>query len=413
MNRCSTVSRWAARIVAHGVACIAAMGVCRQAVAQGQKVVYMVIKAPATETVAEIRDKFELAKRSTGGTFNCDGVIIEPVEAETFGLLNEIVTRGADAIRDAKRPDKKNAIERLPGERDAWSVDLGGTSLIESATIVVAAGDGTTEESLDVTVGESHPQGLDVSFHSPGRYIVRTPAGVRPLRFRCEADEVGGDGGVAKREVAADFPPVDSGLTYLVTLNGVRGESKHLFTALRDKEIVPNPLQQMGDVPLIVANFVPNKPDIGIVGGQISLRFAVPQGENPKRLWLFLAPTKAARDVELARLTAGKGGDDSYFTKIPERIRTKTSKRILPGADGGWVELSPPENGWFQGSVEVDVPQWQAAIRAGGADVNDALLMVYEGEYGEARERRPIRVSGNYVVTEPYPQWLPAIRAAK
>lgn len=413
MNHSSTMGLRAARVCAQCIAIVAAVGgLGSEGLAQGQKVVYMVIKAPATESITEIRDKFDLAKRSTGGNFNCDGVIIEPIKAETFGLLNAIVTRGADAIREAKDPAQKRMIERLPGERDAWTVDLGGTALIESATIDVVGGAGAAEESLEVKVGESHPQGVDVSFHSPGRYIVRTRSDIRPLRFRCQADEVAGAGTPAKRDVAAEFPPIDSGQTYLVTLNGVRGDSKFLFDALKNKDIVPNPLQQMGDVPLIVANFVPNEGNL-IVDGVLMLRFAVPKGENPKRLWLFLAPTKAARDTELARLTAGKDKDEAYFTKIPERIRERKRDTFLPGAEGGWVELAPPRNDWFEGKVQVDVPKWKAAIEGVGDDVNDSLLLVYEGEYGESRDRRPIRVSGNYVVTQPYPDWLPAIRAAR
>ncbi|MFM7108359.1 MAG: hypothetical protein ACKOZU_07125 [Planctomycetaceae bacterium] len=394
-----------------GLALAAVLGVCPQARAQGNTVNYMVIKAPATETIGEIKDKFELAKKSTQGNFNCDAVIIEPIKAETFGLLNAIVTRGADAVRQAKPGEEMRVIERLAGERDAWTVDLGGAALAETATIGVV-GAGGAEESLEVQVGKTHERGLDFSFHSPGRYVVRSQPGVRPINFRCKAVDFGGSGSPKERDVSADFPPVDSGLTYLVTLNGVRGDPEFLFKALRNPAIVNNPIRQMGNVPLIVANFVPNEGDV-IVDGVVILRFPVPQGESPKRLWLFLAPTNAARDAELGRLTAGKDTDDGYFKKIPERIRAKTSKTFLPGADGGWVELPATRNESFEGKVQVDVPTWQAALRAGGADVNEKLLLVYEGEYGDEQERRPIKVGGSYVVIKPYPEWLPAIRAAK
>ena len=371
---------------------------------ESPQMVYVVIKAPATESIEEIKDKFELARRNTVGNFNCDGVIVEPIKAETFGLLNSIVTRGAEAARNAAEQEVKKVIERVAGERRAWTIDLGGAAFIESATLDVVAPGKTEEESLEVTVGTPDDKGVELAFHSPGRYIVRAAQGVRPIRFHCKAVDTVAGNGAGEREVQAEFPPLESGLTYLVTLNGVRGEAKFLFEALKDGDKVNNPIQQMGDVPLIVANFVPIEGSF-IVDGSLLLRFGVPKGEKPARLWLFLAPTTEARDAEKQRVVA------EGFTEIPALIRKNESKSFLPGAGAGWVALSPPANGWFEGRVQVDVPAWKAAITAGRAPPNDSLLMVYEGDYGG--ELRPIRIESEYVVTEQIPRWLPALKAAK
>lgn len=397
------------------IAVVAALAVAQAASADPPTVVQVVIKAPETESIEEIEDKFVQAAKRTGGQFNCDDIAIERVEPRVFDLLNSIVTRGAEAVRELREAGEREGIERVPGESNAWIVNLGDAALIDSATVgVVRSEDAVATESVEVKVGESAAPGITIQGHSPGRYVVRVPAGVRPLRLRCRPVNMAG----VERDFDAEFPAIGTGEAYVVTLNGVRGNASRLFEALKDKTKVANPILEMGDVPLIVANFVPKwVPDpnmIEIIDGQLRFSQPVDGGVNPRRLWLFFATTNADREAEKQRVTAGG------FQQIPKLIRDKpanaASQSAGIGAMGGWVEItplvrSPRGDGRFEVLVRFDMPVWRAALQDAASEASESALMVYE--FDDGVDQRPIKVGSEYVVTKKLPRFVRAILDSK
>jgi hypothetical protein len=396
------------------MAVVASLAVANAA-AQSPAVVQVVIKAPPTESIEEIKDKFTQAAKRTGGEFNCDDIVIERVEPRVFDLLNSIVIRGAEAVRELREAGDREGIERVPGETNAWIVSLGDAALIDSATVgVVGSGDAVATENVEVIIGEPAAQGITIQGHSPGRYVVRVPAGVRPLRLRCRPLSLAGE----ERDFEAEFPSISTGDAYVVTLNGVKGSTSSLFEALKDKTKVANPILEMGDVPLIVANFVPRNvvdPNmIEIIDGQLRFSQPVDGNVNPKRLWLFFAATNADRDAEKQRVT-GEG-----FQRIPTLIRDKRADVAASGAGlnatGGWVEItplvrSPRGDGRFEVLVKLDVPVWQTAMQNAASEASEAALMVYE--FDDGADQRPIKVGEDFVVTKKLPRFVRAILDAK
>lgn len=390
---------------------------------QKPRVVYVVINAPATETIEEIKYKFEQAKGRTDGKFNCDGIIVEPVAAEVFGLLNSIVKRGAEAVRELRVMGEREGIECLVGNPNAWVVNLGKAAMTKTAKIDIAGSgkgdDLAVTKPLEVEVGKSASDADVVLLgHSPGRYVVRTKADVRPVKFRCTATDLSG----VERDFEAEFPAADSGIVYLVTLNGVKGDTEPLFATLSDGAKVANPILEMNDVPLIVANFVPQPvvvPDsFEFVDGTLRFIQPVDKAIYPRRLWLFFAATKAEREAERQRLTARP------FTEIPGLIRQNRANLAKPAsalnAKGGWVEVAPllkdPTTGQksFQVGVRFDLPAWKQAIEKPATEASDEILMVYEFENEEDKEPSPIKVGGlEYVVTKKLPDFVQAVKKAK
>lgn len=384
---------------------------------QGPKVVYMVINAPASASRKEIERTFEQAKSGTDAMFNYDAILMERIDVEVFGLLNSIVKHGVDAVRDLRDTGDREGIQQLAGESNAWVVTLGKGALIGSATIGIAgvAVEGMpAEKSVEVEVGKPAGEtGVAIVGHSPGRYVVKTQPRVQPMTFRCKATDLSG----AKRDFAAEFPATDTGVAYLVTLNGFVGETKSLFDALADGTCVANPVQEINDVPLIVANFVPQPmTDFEFVDGVLQFTQPVDKEHYPKRLWLFFAATGAEREAERHRVTAEE------FTEIPRLIREKRVNLADPAtalnAKGGWVEIKPlitdPTTGAkrFQVGVRFDLPAWKQAVKNAATDASEEILMVYE--FGADGEPSPIKVRGSgYVVTKKLLHFVRAVTEAK
>ncbi len=386
------------------------------AVAADSRVIYMVIQAEPTTTMAEVKEKFELARQATKGC-NVREVLIEPIDPQTFTVLRSILQRGLGAVKEGLVGAQGQVIQPVVGMDSAWSIDLGDPfEFIESVSVTLAPNPGQPADSsgrvVDVTAPGPNPEGYSLKLHSPGRYVLSLPKGTRPRSIRFEVIREDGRDEVKKETVEQAWPSV--GRAYLVTLADVVGDETQLFASLKDPAKVSNPIREIQDATkasLMVASFVEvlgNR--LRIQDGRITFSFPKPQGVEAKRLWL-LFPLTAERLAKEKAALATVLADEEGFKKLPDIIRQNSAKgSLVPGAEPGWVEL-PLEGYGFTGVCDLDLAAWRNDLAGSPGSIGDNALLVYEFE-NEQGTKRPVKMTEGFVVTDRITEWLPSLRAA-
>lgn len=389
-------------------ACLLPAGANRS-VAADTKVIYMVIQTESTMTLAEVKQKFESARKATTTGCTIKDIVVEPIEGETYLRLRSVLTRGTAGNR-AGSSSKEAAIEPLQGEEGWWSIDLlSAYKYMEAAALVADADDGKGEKAVDVRVGGKNPDGFDLRFHSPGRYILQVPKDHRPRSIRFEVTHDDGTKTTPEpKEVLQTWPNV--GRCYLVTLNDVVGKEDLLFESLRDPTKVANPIKDLPPASLMVASFIEVLGKrVSIVDGKLVFDFPKPGDVEPKRLWVLFPLTREQMAQERAKINALLAKDDG-LQQVPKMIRAGARKGVLkPGVPAGWVEL-PLVGDRFTARSELDVAAWKKHVGTAAAGVGDNALLIYEFEEQDG-EPLPQKQTEGYVVPAQIGEWVSELQA--
>lgn len=394
------------------VAILVCLGAClllagaNRSVAADARVIYMVIQTEPTTTLAEVKQKFESARKATTGCTFKD-LVVEPIDGETYLRLRSVLTRGTTVNR-AGSPIKAAAIEPLQGEEGWWSIDLDSAyKYMEAAVLVADAGDGKGEKAVDVRVGGKNPDGFDLRFHSPGRYILQLPKDRRPRSIRFEVTHDDGTK-TTTQEVSQAWPNV--GRCYLVTLNDVVGKEDLLFESLRDPKKVANPIKDLPPASLMVASFIEVLGKrVSIVDGKLVFDFPKPRDVEPKRLWVLFPLNREQLEQERTKIDALLAREDG-LKQLPKLIRDGVRKGVLkPGAPAGWVEL-PLVGDRFTARSELDVAAWKRHVGTATAGVGDNALLIYEFEDQDGAWQ-PVKMTEGYVVQDRIGEWVSELQA--
>lgn len=368
---------------------VVAMIVCAEPVQA--RVIHMVIEADETMNAFEVKRKFETAVKSTDG-FNYESVEVDPIASESYALLDSLVRRGLLETEKVAVSEGGVLLEPVAGEVGAWRLDLGDVGMfLDSASIRVKV---PGEEERVEELGAPSPRGqvgAKLRFFSPGVYLLSLGEDVSP---RSAILRVSDNQGVAS-EVTVGWPRV--GRCYLVTLIGVVGNEANLFASLQDKRKVGDPIKQLfpSTSTLIVGSF--REKDPWLRPGYISLRYPMPAGRAPARLWLRFPLTQQQTEAVCNELDQRLLPADG-FTQLPVWL---TSKRLPDGekleqGDDYWVEVpfDAGENA-FVIDVPIDTQGWKAALAAKPASIGDRVVLAWEWEDPANQESKEIlRVGG-------------------
>lgn len=395
-----------------GLTILAWAGLHAHAQSADPRVIYMVIQAEPNTTEKTVKGKFARAIDNTAGK-GCDvrDVLVEPINSQTFTLLRGILQRGLNAVKEEQAAREGQLIQPVVGVDSAWSIDLGDPfDLIETVTVTWDGKDGKSRAEK-VTVQGPNPTGYSLKLHTPGRYVLSLPKGDSPSSVEVDIIHDDGAGEPQQKTLSQIWP--SAGRAYLVTLSDVIGDETLLFAALKDPNVVPNPIREIQDATkasLMVASFVEvlgNR--LRIQGGQITFSFPKPQGVSPKRLWLrfpLTAEELAGEKNALEAVIAAEGAE-----QLPEKIRANVgADSLAPGRGAGWVELPLTADG-FTGVFDLDVDAWVRTLQESPATVGDNALLIYEFEDADSKYREPIKMTEGYIVTAKIGEWLPALRA--
>jgi hypothetical protein len=401
-----------------GLLTIALAAVAAASSAADSRVIYMVIQTHPSTTVGEVRQKFEDARKATPGCSVKD-VLIEPVDPGTYATLRSIVTRGTLPAAPGPAGSDTATIEPLKGADGSWCIDLKRAfSYIESVEVELtpelqAKADGNASRTVTLALDVPNPEGFRLQFHSPGCYVLKLPKGRFPRAIKCRVtDEPEADGAKpVTRELAQAWP--DVGRSYLVTLSDVKGNEALLFEALQDASKVGNPIKEIQDATkatLMVASFLEVTPMlVELVDGRVVFNFPIPQGVNPKRLWVMFPLTSVQMQKEKEALDAVLAEEDG-FKRLPEIVRKNTARGPLSPGARSWVEV-PRKGGYFSGVWPIDVPKWQDQLARNAAEVGDGALLMYEFE-SPSGGVVPIKMETGYVVERSLSGWGSGLRAA-
>jgi hypothetical protein len=396
---------------------IAAVTDATKAAAADARVIYMVIQTHPSTTMGEVRQKFDDARKATPGCSVRD-VLVEPVDPGTYATLRSIVTRGTLPVA-ANANAGTAVIEPLKGADGSWCIDLQSAfayidavevELTPEARKTVQEGDASV---ATVAIDAPNPEGFQLRFHSPGRYVLTLPKGRLPRSMKCRVTEESDAAGVkpTTREIVQAWP--DVGRSYLVTLSDVKGNEALLFASLQDASKVGNPIKEIQDATkatLMVASFLEVTPMlVELADGRVVFNFPVPQGVDPKRLWVMFPLTERQAADEKAALDAVLREEDG-FKRIPKVIRKNMATGPLSPGAGKWVEVSR-KGPYFNGTWEIDVARWSEQLAGNAAAVGDRVLLIYEFE-SPAGGVVPIKMENGYVVERSLPGWVSGLRAA-
>lgn len=397
-----------------GVTIMTWAGLSAQAQAADPRIIYMVIQAEPTTTEKSVKDKFAKAIDNTAGK-GCDvrDVLVEPIDPQTFTILRGILQRGLNAVKEEQAAREGQLIQPVVGVDSAWSIDLGDPfDLIETVNLTWDGKEGKPRAEK-VTAQGPNTAGYSLKLHTPGRYVLSLPKGDSPSSVEVAIIRDDGAGEPEQKTLSQIWP--SAGRAYLVTLSDVIGDESLLFAALKDPNVVPNPIREIQDATkasLMVASFVEvlgNR--LRIQGGRITFSFPKPQGVSPKRLWLrfpLTAEELASEKSALEAVIAAEGAE-----RLPEKIRANVAADSLaPGRGAGWVELPLTAEG-FTGVFNLDVDAWVRSLQDSPAAVGDNALLVYEFEAADGKYREPIKMTEGFIVTAQIGEWLPALRAAR
>ena len=361
------------------------------------RVIHMLVQTDPNMKAFEVGNKFVTARDSTTG-FSFVEHTVDPVDPESYLLLNSIVRRGT--LRSTPIQDDQTGvlIEPMKGHDGAWWIDLRDPSrFLDSATVIAVNAETQQEEVLELDVAPRLQDQAPLRFYSPGAYILRLEKGRHPrsATLRIATENAAGD--LSKPEdVTVGWP--DVGRCYLVTLKGVTGEEQRLFASLQDADKVGNPIKELyaSTATLIVGSF--RETTGGFGPGYFEVTYVKPDNTNPKRLWMRLPLTEsegAAVRGELDSLLAPEDG----FKKLPawlaaKRLKPEEKEKLVHGSDK-WVEVPRDANGGFKIKVPIDTRAWKALLASAPEKVGDRAILVWEFENPKnPTDREAIRVGG-------------------
>lgn len=358
--------------------------------AETERVIHLAIEADETMNALEVSRKFKTAKNSTTN-FNYANIDVAPIEGASYLLLDSLVRRGLLAAGERTADETGVVIEPVRGDPGVWAINLGSPDrFLDNASIVYKIGDEERSEDLGEPVGRDRPD-APLRYHSPGCYILKLEKDVSPRAVSLRVSDNAGN----TSEETVIWPRV--GRCYLVTLTGVIGDETRLFASLQDKRKVGDPIKQLfpSTSTLIVGSF--REKDPWVRPGYFSLRFPMPAGRAPARLWLRFPLTQAEEKVVcqlLDKLLKPANG----FIKLPAWFKNQklpNGKRLTPGSDK-WIEVpfDPVQNA-FVIDVPVDTRAWQQFFQGNPGKVGDRAVLAWEWQDPvNDQDREILRIGG-------------------
>lgn len=362
------------------------------------RVIHLLVQTDPNMNDVEVGNKFETARDSTPG-FNFRECMVDPVDPDSYLLISSFIRQGSLKAATIKDDPTGVLIEPLKGQDGTWWIDLRDSSrFLESATVATVHIDSQQEETVELEVSPRTNDQAPLRFHSPGAYILRLKKGVHPrsatLRITTERQNGTQD---TSEDVKVGWP--DVGRCYLVTLRGVAGDERLLFSSLQDAAKVGNPIKELypSTATLIVGSF--REKDPWLRAGYISVTFVKPANTDPKRAWMRFPLTEAEERATLQQLDSQLEPKDG-FKKLPawlagRRLRSEVSEKLTHGQDK-WIEIPlDPRSGGFRVDVPIDTRAWRALLARSPESVGDRAVVVWEFENPtNSQDREALRVGG-------------------
>ncbi len=354
------------------------------------RVIHLVVEADSTMKAFEVKHKFETARNSTEG-FNFEAIQVEPIAPEAYLLLDSLVRRGLLELGEVEAKEGGVLIEPVRGEPGVWSINLGSSAYYLDEAIVCYASDEDAERKDELAPESRDRVDAKLRYHSPGCYLLKLESGVSPRSVMLRMTSEGGE----QKETSVIWPRV--GRCYMVTLSGVVGDEENLFRSLQDKTKVGDPIKQLfpSTSTLIVGSF--KEKDPWLKPGFVSLRYPMPAGRAPSRLWLRFPLTEEQEKAVCAQLD-GLLGPANGFTQLPGWLKSHkmAANQTLGRNANGWIEVpySPQENA-FVIDVPIDTRDWQELFRNSPERVGDRAVLAWEWQDPSNQQFREIlRVGG-------------------
>ena len=347
----------------------------------GPRNIYMVVQADSAMNQVEVGAKFESARKSLEGC-SFQGFKVDPIEPNTYFLLKSILQNGVVPPKAATKEGV--TIEPLEGQEGAWTLSLtSDTKYLESVEVAIKRSVGGEQEKIIFTSQPKDKIGVGLRYYSPGVYILRLPAGSSPqsITFLVSAEE---DGSASPTSISLPWP--DAGRCYLVTLLGVEGDEKELFTTLQDGKKIANPLKELQDATkaaLIVATFREAKAQpIKFLADAIEIKLEKPAGGvEPALVWMrFPLTAQELKDVsgELDKKFAANDG----FKTVPAWLRqNQLGEKLTPEGSVGWIDIPwNEERKAFMRTLPIDTKAWQERLVNNREFMGDNAVLIYEFE---------------------------------
>jgi hypothetical protein len=364
-------------------------GVCLAA--ETGRVIHLAIEADEAMNAVEVARKFDTARNSTTD-FNYANIDVAPIEAESYQLLDSLVRRGLLAAGEQSAGETGIVIEPVRGDPGVWEINLGSPDRFLDTTSIVYKSDDGLEKSEDLgePVGRDRPDAR-LRYHSPGCYILKLEKNVSPRAISLRLSD---DAGNISEETVG-WPRV--GRCYLVTLTGVVGDERRLFASLQDKRKVGDPIKQLfpSTSTLIVGSF--REKDPWVRPGYVSLRYPMPAGRAPARLWLRF-PLTQAEEKAVWNLLDGQLKPANGFIQLPAWLKNRKlpdGERLTPGSDK-WIEVpfDPGQNA-FVIDVPIDTRAWQQFFQKNPDKVGDRAVLAWEWQDPvNSQDREILRIGG-------------------
>jgi hypothetical protein len=364
-------------------------GVCLAA--ETGRVIHLAIEADEAMNAVEVARKFDTARNSTTD-FNYANIDVAPIEAESYQLLDSLVRRGLLAAGEQSAGETGIVIEPVRGDPGVWEINLGSPDrFLDTTSIVYQTDDGVEKsEDLGEPVGRDRPDAR-LRYHSPGCYILKLEKNVSPRAISLRLSD---DAGNISEETVG-WPRV--GRCYLVTLTGVVGDERRLFASLQDKRKVGDPIKQLfpSTSTLIVGSF--REKDPWVRPGYVSLRYPMPAGRAPARLWLRF-PLTQAEEKAVWNLLDGQLKPANGFIQLPAWLKNRKlpdGERLTPGSDK-WIEVpfDPGQNA-FVIDVPIDTRAWQQFFQKNPDKVGDRAVLAWEWQDPvNSQDREILRIGG-------------------
>ena len=359
--------------------------------AEPGRVIHLAVEADETMNAFEVARKFKTARDSTTD-FNYAGIDVAPIESEAYQLLDSLVRRGLLATTERAADEAGVLIEPVRGDPGAWTINLGGPDrFLDTVSVTYKTGEGDEKtEDLGEPVGRDRPDAR-LRYHSPGCYILKLEKNVSPRAVSLQLSDDAGN----SSEATVGWPRI--GRCYLVTLTGVVGDERRLFASLQDKRKVGDPIKQLfpSTSTLIVGSF--REKDPWIRPGYVSLRYPMPAGRAPARLWLRF-PLTQAEEKAVCDLLDAKLKPDDGFTQLPAWFKQQKLEEdaLLKRGEESWIEVpfDPVQNA-FVIDVPIDTRDWQRFFQSNPGKVGDRAVLAWEWEDpSNSQDREILRVGG-------------------
>ncbi len=332
---------------------------------------HLVAKAESQHTKEYIEDRLRVAKENADAKFSWSKVVIDPLDAQTYRTLDDIIRRGK--VVQSFRKVGVFEVAAFEGEAEGqWVIRLAKPHHMLKELQV------TLEDDKNKTTIRTYKPGIAkpgtpiaLRFHSPGHYTLNMPveAELTPVEYEAVVE----DGGKAIQNPKGRLPKTDR--YWLITFKDFGGKFAALKDVLENEKIMGNPFSNveaaaqttfvMGS--LLEDDIQPDQWDF--VGTKVTVHFNKLPRREAKRVWMRfpISEDRIAEETKLWQFKDGKklfGGDISAALKAApatEKVLADQDEALVPGMAPKWFEIPLlPDGSRFERVLRVEkIEDWK------------------------------------------------------